>query len=164
MTTPAHGARELDLEALDAITDAVGSGAGLPEVVRAAARALDASVVLSDRGGNVLAVAAASPAEEQAILAGREGVQHFELRIADRQVGLLRLRGHGEEQADPLALRLITTIIAAEVERLRAPEAASAEVAGELLRAILGREIEGPEVAQRAAAAGIEIGAAPSIL
>ena len=50
MSTPAHGpATGLDLAALDAITDAVESGAGLPEVVRAAARALDASLVLTDR-------------------------------------------------------------------------------------------------------------------
>ena len=35
--------------ALEAITEAVESGAGLPEVVRAAARALDASLVLIDR-------------------------------------------------------------------------------------------------------------------
>jgi hypothetical protein len=46
MSTPAQGpATGLDLSALDAITDAVESGAGLPEVVRAAARALDASLV-----------------------------------------------------------------------------------------------------------------------
>ena len=43
MSTPApRTATGLDLAALDAITDAVESGAGLPEVVRAAARALDA--------------------------------------------------------------------------------------------------------------------------
>ena len=42
------GAR-IDLGALEAITEAVESGLGLPEVVRAAARALDASLVLIDR-------------------------------------------------------------------------------------------------------------------
>jgi hypothetical protein len=44
MSTPAQGpATGLDLTALDAITDAVESGAGLPEVVRAAARSMRAS-------------------------------------------------------------------------------------------------------------------------
>ncbi len=37
-----------DLDALSEISDAVESGLGLPEVVRAAARALDASLVLMD--------------------------------------------------------------------------------------------------------------------
>ncbi len=62
-----------DLGALDALTEAVESGAGLPEVVRAGARALDASLVLIDRTSHVLAVAARSPAEEQALLAGARG-------------------------------------------------------------------------------------------
>ena len=48
----------IDLDALEAITEAVEAGAGLPEVVRAAARALDASLVLIDRSSAVLAVAA----------------------------------------------------------------------------------------------------------
>ena len=52
-----------DLAALDAITEAVESGAGLPEVVRAAARALDASLAVTDAAGATLAVAARSPAE-----------------------------------------------------------------------------------------------------
>ena len=38
-----------DLGSLEAITDAVEAGRGLPEVVRAAAAALDASLVLIDR-------------------------------------------------------------------------------------------------------------------
>jgi hypothetical protein len=50
------------LDALGAITDAVEAGAGLPEVLRAAARALDSSLVLIDRSATVLAVAAGAPA------------------------------------------------------------------------------------------------------
>ena len=50
-----------DLRALAAITDAVQDGAGLPEVLRAAAKALGASLVLIDRSATVLAVAAQSP-------------------------------------------------------------------------------------------------------
>jgi hypothetical protein len=49
-----------DLGSLEAITEAVAGGAGLPEIVRAAARALDASLVLIDRTSVVLAVAARS--------------------------------------------------------------------------------------------------------
>ena len=54
---------------LDAITEAVESGAGLPEVVRAAARALDASLAVTDARGATLAVAARSPADERSLLA-----------------------------------------------------------------------------------------------
>ena len=57
-----------EFAAMDAITEAVESGAGLPEVVRAAARALEASLAVTDAWGATLAVAAASPAEERALL------------------------------------------------------------------------------------------------
>ena len=53
-----------DLAALAAITDAVEDGAGLPAILRAAARALDASLILIDRSATVLAVAARWPADE----------------------------------------------------------------------------------------------------
>src|SRR6185312_11475024 len=100
MSTPAHGpATGLDLAALDAITDAVESGAGLPEIVRAAARALDASLVLTDRAGAVLAVAARSPADERSLLDDAAGVEPIELRVADAPVGTLRMRARGEVSA-----------------------------------------------------------------
>src|SRR3954447_14138702 len=57
-----------DLGSLDAITQAVEGGLGLPEVVRAAARALDASLVLIDRSSGVLAVAARSSAGEGSLM------------------------------------------------------------------------------------------------
>ena len=69
MASPAERTMGLDLAALDAITEAVESGAGLPDVVRAAARALEASLVLLDRTGSVMAVAARSPADERSLLA-----------------------------------------------------------------------------------------------
>src|SRR6187455_830116 len=118
MSTPAHGpATGLDLAALDEITDAVESGAGLPDVVRAAARALDASLVLTDRAGAVLAVAARSPADERSLLDDAPGVEALELRFADAPVGTLRMRGRTE--AGPALIKLVTTLIASEVERLR---------------------------------------------
>ena len=44
------------LEALDEVSDAVESGAGLPAVARAAGRALDASVIVLDSASSVVAV------------------------------------------------------------------------------------------------------------
>lgn len=164
MTTPAQGARAgIDLGALDAITDAVESGAGLPEVIRSASRALEASLVLSDRAGHVLAVAARSTADEQAMLADREGVEAHDLRVADEPVGTLRVRSRGE--TDPILLRLVITLIASEVERLRAPERASAEAAEAFLRALLSRELEdGPTVLARAEDLGLDLGDGASVL
>ncbi|HEY3187936.1 MAG TPA: hypothetical protein VGJ70_10700, partial [Solirubrobacteraceae bacterium] len=93
MSLPAQDAPAgLDLSALHAITDAVESGAGLPEVVRAAARVLDASLILIDRTGSVLAVAARSPADEASLQDASAGVTALELRVADEPVGTLRLR------------------------------------------------------------------------
>src|SRR5919107_2704949 len=115
MTAPREQAEAaLDLGALEAITDAVGSGHGLPEVVRAAARALDASLVLIDRSSSVLAVAARSPADERALMADAAGVATHELRVGDTVVGRLRLRGRAGEPP-PALLRLVTTLIASEV-------------------------------------------------
>src|ERR687890_2863875 len=99
-----------DLDALGAITDAVESGQGLPEVVRAAARALDASLVLIDRSSAVLAVAARSSADERALMADVPGVGTHELRVGDGIVGRLRLRGRAG--VPPAAvLRIVTTLI-----------------------------------------------------
>jgi sugar diacid utilization regulator len=129
-----------DLGSLEAISDAVESGAGLPEVVRAAARALDAGLVLIDRSSAVLAVAAASPADERSLMSDAPDVQTHELRVADRVVGRLRMRPRGELPAPDL-LRFVTILIASEVERVRAPERASAAAAGDFLRAVLERKL-----------------------
>jgi len=129
-----------DLSALAAITDAVEAGAGLPEILRAAARALDASLILIDRSASVLAVAARSPADERSLMRGAEGVTSLDLKVAEATVGTLRMRGR-EPAPDPSLLRLITTLIASELERVRAPERASEEAATSFLRAVLGREI-----------------------
>src|SRR5689334_24353337 len=107
MSSPAQRAVDgLDLSALDAITDAVESGAGLPDVIRAAARVLDASLVLVDRGGTVLAAAARSPADERSLVAGGAGVDTVDLRVADEPVGVLRIRARGDMSA--ALLRLVT--------------------------------------------------------
>jgi sugar diacid utilization regulator len=147
----------LDLDALAAITDAVESGHGLPEVVRAAARALDASLVLIDRSSAVLAVAARSSADERALMADAPGVGTHELRVGDEVVGRLRLRGRSGEPS-PALLRLVTTLIASEVERLRAPERASEAAQEAFLRAVLHRQVtDRGDIVARAAELGVEL-------
>ena len=131
----------LDLAALDEITAAVRSGAGLPTVVRAAARVLGASVVVLDRTGQALAVAARSPADEQSLLSETDGVTALELRVGDIDVGRLRVRAR--RPASPGLLSLVSTLIASEVERVRAPELASEEAAAVFVAALLARELGG---------------------
>src|SRR3954464_14185190 len=89
---------------LDALSDAVESGAGLPAVARAAARLLDASVALIDRSSAVLAVAGAPPAHERRLLDRGEGVTSVELRVADAAVGELRYRAR--TAPDPTLTRM----------------------------------------------------------
>src|SRR5438067_12650128 len=132
------------LDALGAITDAVEAGAGLPEVLRAAARALDASLVLIDRSQTVLAVAARSPVDERSLMRNSDDVTTIELKVAEATVGRLRMRAR-EQTPDGTLLRLVTTLIASEVERVRAPERASEEAATSFQRAVLERRIEGRE-------------------
>ena len=131
-----------DLGAFAAITDAVEAGAGLPEILRAAAKALDASLILIDRSATVLAVAARSPADERSLMRGADDVNTVELRVAEAPVGQLRMRGR-ERTPDGALLRLVTTLIASEVERVRAPERASEEAAITFQRAVLSRQIAG---------------------
>ena len=134
-------ASSTDLGALAAITDAVEAGAGLPEILRAAARALDASLILIDRSGAVLAVAARSPADERSLMRSADDVTTVELRVAEAVVGQLRMRTRDDAPESSL-LRLVTTLIASEVERVRAPERASEAAATSFQRAVLERRIE----------------------
>ncbi|MCW3027344.1 MAG: hypothetical protein JWN81_555 [Solirubrobacterales bacterium] len=132
-----------DLAALDAITEAVESGAGLPEVVRAAAKALDASLAVTDAWGATLAVAARSPAEERSLLSHGKGVSSTPLRVADTVVGTLHMRVKSEPSVS--MQRLLVTMIASEVERVRAPERVSETAAADFLRAVLHRELTARE-------------------
>ncbi len=137
---PVQSSANVDLGRLDAVTEAVVSGAGLPEVVRAAARALDCSLVLIDRSSSVLAVAARSPADERSLMTEAAGVQIHELRVGDSPVGRLRLRPRGEGPS-PALLRVVFTLIASEVERLRAPDRASEAAQTAFLNALLDRTV-----------------------
>lgn len=142
--------------AVEALTEAVASGAGLPEVARAAARAVDASLVVFDRAGQVLAVAARSPAEEQTIVAGGPEIEIVELRLGGEPVGELRLRARSEEPSELLGL--VSVILAAESERSRAPQRASAEAAGAFVASLLAGNPED------ASAIGLELDAGAFVL
>jgi sugar diacid utilization regulator len=133
---PAHAE---DPGLLDALSEAVESGAGLPAVARAAARLLDASVALIDRSSAVLAVAGASPDQEQRLLSGGEGVTAVELRVADAAVGELRYRA--KTPPEPAIARMVTTLLALELERSRSPEWESEEVASAFVGDVLARRV-----------------------
>jgi len=135
--TPAKGDTEGLLEQLSA---AIESGAGLPAVTRAAAQALGASLALIDRSSAVLGVAASSQAEEKKLLSGADDVERVELRVADAVVGELRFRWRGDA-ASPVVARMVSTLLALEVERSRSPEWASDEAASAFVRALLGRQV-----------------------
>jgi DNA-binding PucR family transcriptional regulator len=152
-----------DLAALDAITEAVESGAGLPEVVRAAAKALEASLAVTDAWGATLAVAARSPADERSLLAQGEGVSSVPLRVADAVVGTLHMRAKTEPSTS--MRRLLVTMIASEVERVRAPERASESAAADFLRALLNHELsEREEVLARAQALSLQVQDGASVI
>jgi sugar diacid utilization regulator len=147
----------VDLGSLEAITDAVQSGLGLPEVVRSAARAVDASMVLMDQAGAVLAVAARSSADERGLLSEAAGVGTHELRVGDAVVGRLRVRGRNGEPP-PSLLRVVITLIASEVERIRAPERATAQAQAGFVRAMLDRTLtDRAEIVGRAAEIGLDL-------
>jgi len=137
--TPAK--RRIDgAEALDAFSEAVESGAGLPETARRAGAALGASVALIDSRGAVLAVAAGSPAEERELLSKHEGVTVIDLRVSESVVGQLRFRAR-EDAPAPAHLRMVTTLLALEVERTRAPERAGEAAVGSFVKAVLEAQI-----------------------
>jgi sugar diacid utilization regulator len=157
---PATAAAAADLGSLDAITEAVESGAGLPEVVRAAARALDASLVLIDRSSAVLAVAARSSAEERSLMTNAQGVSVHDLRVGDEVVGRLRLRPRSGDGPPTALLRVVTTLIASEVERVRAPSRASEAAQTGFLRALLRREVtDRGDIVARGSELGLDLGA-----
>lgn len=139
--TPAKRAgSKAGVGALDALAEAVESGAGLPETARRAGAALGASVALIDSRGAVLAVAAASPNDESDLLSAIEGVTAIDLRVSEATVGQLRFRARGD-LPEPALLRMVTTLLALEVERTRAPERAGEAAVGSFVNAVLTHEI-----------------------
>jgi sugar diacid utilization regulator len=149
-------AKAADPRMLDALAEAVESGAGLPAVARAAARVLDASVALIDRSAAVLAVAGASADQEKKLLEGGKQVVAVELRVAEAPVGELRYRA--KAPPEPAIARMVTTLLALELERARSPEWQSEEVASAFVAAVLAREVtDRGDIAARAAEAGSDL-------
>jgi PucR C-terminal helix-turn-helix domain/GGDEF-like domain len=153
------------LDALGPITDAVEAGAGLPQVLRAAARALDSSLVLIDRSATVLAVAARSPADERSLMSDGEGVTTVDLKVADRSVGVLRLRPR-RQPPDPPVVRLVSALIASEMERTRGPELASLEAAASFQAAVLrqGGFADRADLLARGSEIGVDVAAGGSVI
>src|SRR4051795_6251448 len=192
MSTPApERSAGLDLDVLEPVTEAIESGAGLFEVVRAAARALDASLALLDRGGAALAMTpppppAAAPAllcrgprragggrprarapppasaDERALLSDGPGVTAVDLRVADAVVGELRVRPRSE--SSPAMLKLVATLIASEVERVRGPERASEEATASFLASLLARGGERASLVARGKELDIDVEAGGSVV
>ncbi len=148
---------------LDALSEAVESGAGLPAVARAAARLLDASVAMIYRSSAVLAVAGASPDQEERLLSGGEGVTIVELRVADTAVGELRYRAKAPPA--PSIARMVTTLLALELERSRAPEWASEEVASAFVADVLSRKVtDRGDIVARGAELGADLDRGAGVL
>jgi hypothetical protein len=157
-------AKEEEEATLEALSGAIESGAGLPAVARAAAKALGASVALIDRSSAVLAVAASSTAEEKKLLSEGEGVLSAELRVADAVVGELRYRGRAEAPS-PAVTRMVSTLLALEVERARAPDWASDEAASAFVRAVLARQVtDRGDIVARAAELATDVGAGAGVI
>jgi len=138
--TPANKPAASDPAALDALAEAVESGAGLPEIARAASAALGAGVALIDAKQSVLAVAVGAPSEERELLSNKQGVTTIGLRVAEASVGELRFKPRAGSP-EPMVLRMVTTLLALEVERTRAPEEAGEAAVGSFVNSVLDGEI-----------------------
>jgi DNA-binding PucR family transcriptional regulator len=117
-----------------------------------------------DRATTVLAVAARSTADERALMADAAGVETHELRVGDAVVGRLRVRARGGDPP-PALLRVVTTLIASEVERLRAPERASEAAQAAFLAAVLRREVtDRGDIVARAGELGVDVAAGSAVV
>jgi sugar diacid utilization regulator len=142
---------------LDALAEAVESGAGLPDLARAAAAALGASVALIDARQAVLAVAASTPSVERELLCAARGVTSIDLRVADANVGQLRFRPRAGAP-DPSLVRMVTTLLALEMERTRAPEQAGEAALGSFVNSLLDGEIaDRRDLSARAKELGVDL-------
>ena len=111
-----------------------------------------------DSRSAVLAVAAASPEDERRLLAGEGGTATHELKVAEKPVGALRVRARSSDGVDAVTLRMVTTLIALEVERTLAPERADQKVASGFIGDLInGVTKEAADVTARAEELGIEV-------
>jgi sugar diacid utilization regulator len=92
-----------------------------------------------------------------------DDVDALELRVADRAVGQLRMRSRGP--TSPAVVRLVATLVASELERVRAPERESREVLDAFLRQLLHRGFADPaDLLARAQELGIDLSTGTSVL
>jgi sugar diacid utilization regulator len=146
------------LSAFEDVSAAVEAGAGLPEVARATARALGASVAVIDASSSVLAVACQSPDDERAVLSKAAGTEALELRVADAVVGQLLYRVRGPEPPGTI-VRMVGTLIGLEVERSRGPERANEAAVASFLADVLDRKVTDREnILARANELGSDLG------
>ncbi|CAN5189781.1 hypothetical protein BH20ACT20_BH20ACT20_09920 [soil metagenome] len=152
------------LAAFEEVSEAVESGSGLPSVARAAAHALDASVVIVDSASSVLAVACLSREDERAVLAGEGATEVLELRVADEPVGRMSVRARGVPPEAAL-MRIVTTLIAQEVDRATGPERASEAAVGDFLSDLFSRKLTDREnILARAAELGCDLSEGASVI
>ena len=134
------------------------AGAGLPGVARAAARALEASVIVLDSRSSVLAVACASPEDERAVMALEGDARTLELTVAELPVGQLRYRPRGASRRRRRCCGSSRNLIGLEVDRAKAPERASEAAVADFVDDLLGRRItDGETIAARAAELGCDL-------
>jgi sugar diacid utilization regulator len=112
----------------------------------------------------VLAVACRSSEDERVVMAGEAGSERVSLRVADLAVGQLRYRARGEPPA-PALLRLVSNLIALEVERAKAPERANVAAVSDFLADLLARRITDREnIVARAGELGCDLASGASAL
>ena len=151
-------------EVLEDVSAAIESGAGLPAVARATARALGAGVAVLDASSNVLAVAGTTPQDERGLLAGKSGTVIHDLTLADAKVGELRLRPR-QAAPDSALVRMVGALIALEVDRSRAPERATEAAVGTFLADLLDRRVtDRDNIVARGRELGADLGAGASVL
>ena len=93
-----------------------------------------------------------------------DGVTTIELKVADAPVGTLRMRAR-DPGPDDAVLRLVSTLIASEMERTRAPERASEQAATSFQRALLRGEIaDRDDLVARGRELGIELASGGSVV
>jgi PucR family transcriptional regulator, purine catabolism regulatory protein len=152
------------LESFADVSAAVEAGAGLPEVARATARALNASVAIVDSASSVLAVAAQSPDDEHAVLSGGPGREVLPLRVSNEDVGELRYRPRSDPPP-PSLVRMVGTLIALEVERSRGPERASEAAVASFVADLFTRRVtDRDNIVARAAELGADLSKGGSVV
>jgi PucR family transcriptional regulator, purine catabolism regulatory protein len=152
------------LDSFADVSAAVEAGAGLPEVARATARALNASVAIVDGASSVLAVAAQSPDDEREVLSGGPGREVLALRVSNEDVGELRYRPRGDPPP-PTLVRMVGTLIALEVERSRGPERASEAAVASFVADLFTRRVtDRDNIVARGAELGADLSTGASVV